>query len=637
MRQAFRNLSIQHKLTALIMLASSIVLLVASTAFVINEVISYQIAARQELAALADIIGANAAAALTFNDEKAAADTLAGLSANPHIMSAYIATKDGGVFATYLPRQKRGADAPARPKRYAELLQEAAEEPLWDLHPDLEVARDIVLDGQKLGKVLIQEDMDELAARLKWFLLVVVMIFCGAVYVAYLLSARLQGVISAPILHLAETMGAVSAGKNYALRARKTGNDELGKLIDGFNDMLEQLERHSNALTQNEEHLKNVLDSIHTGIMVINPLDHRIIEVNTYAAALIGGTKDKIVGRPCHDFICMGAKGLCPFEGALEEADDPERILTKFDGTQIPVLKSVVPVKFRDETLLIGSFVDISHLKEVEESLQGLNQKLSRSNEEYQEINEEIRNFAYIVSHDLRAPLVSIKGFSSELDSSIKEMQPLLNKCTAALDEKDHKRLDLILQEDIGEALGFIGSSVNRMDGLIGNILNLSRLGRMELKSEPVDMTEITKTILASLAHQIEQKRVTVTLAELPELVADKVSMEQIMGNLIDNALKYLEPERDGELSITADGAKGGVTFKVRDNGRGIAQDDMHKVFELFRRAGKQDTKGEGMGLAYVKTLVRRHGGRIWCESEPGVGSTFSFTVPLKINPSGYK
>jgi signal transduction histidine kinase len=100
------------------------------------------------------------------------------------------------------------------------------------------------------------------------------------------------------------------------------------------------------------------------------------------------------------------------------------------------------------------------------------------------------------------------------------------------------------------------------------------------------------------------------------------------MGNLLDHAIKYLEPERDGSIEITAEQGTDEYVFRVRDNGRGIAEEDIRRVFELFRRAGKQDVPGEGMGLAYVKALVRRHGGRIWCESEPGIGTTFSFTIP---------
>jgi signal transduction histidine kinase len=141
-------------------------------------------------------------------------------------------------------------------------------------------------------------------------------------------------------------------------------------------------------------------------------------------------------------------------------------------------------------------------------------------------------------------------------------------------------------------------------------------------------MRALTKSILDSLAHQIEQRKTVVTIGELPTIIADKLAMEQIMGNLLDNALKYLDPVREGDISISAEQNGGEILFHISDNGRGIAQEDMHKVFEIFRRAGKQDVPGEGMGLAYVKTLVRRQGGRLWCESEPGKGTIFSFTIP---------
>jgi signal transduction histidine kinase len=167
------------------------------------------------------------------------------------------------------------------------------------------------------------------------------------------------------------------------------------------------------------------------------------------------------------------------------------------------------------------------------------------------------------------------------------------------------------------------------MDGQINSILNLSRIGRKELKLEPVDMKLVIDNILASLAHQIEERSVTVKTAKMPVIMADRVSMEQIMGNLLDNAIKYLMPGRPGKLSIAAMKRDGEYLFKVEDNGRGISADEVHKVFDLFRRAGRQDTPGEGMGLAYVKALVRRHSGRIWCESELGNGSTFQFSLPI--------
>lgn len=500
----FRDCTIRQKLMAIILVTCGTVLFTATLAFVVHEAISIRREVKRSLAIQADVIGANVSAAIAFNDSRSATETLTGLRANPYILGAYIITSDSTVFARYVAKgvnsaslgvEKPGSEPPELDRQeFAKILAEV--DSPWQWGNDLEQVRKIVLDGQEIGTVVICSETMEVLSRIVWLVVALLLISVVGFYLAYLLSSRLQSLISHPVQRLADAVKEVTAAKNYAVRAEVSGNDELGALAAGFNGML----------------------------------------------------------------------------ATIQARDD-----------------------------------------------------------ELQDINEEIRNFAYIVSHDLRAPLVSIKGFSSELQGAIREMQPLLAKCTASLNEKDRKQLDLLLQEDIGEALGFIGSSVNRMDGLIGNILSLSRLGRKELNLEPLNMTEITRAILASLAHQIEQKKVTVTLAELPTIIADRVSLEQIMGNMIDNALKYLEPARDGELSISAEQKDNEVTFRVRDNGRGIAQEDMHKVFELFRRAGKQDTKGEGMGLAYVKTLVRRHGGRIWCESQPGVGSTFSFSITAAV------
>jgi signal transduction histidine kinase len=173
------------------------------------------------------------------------------------------------------------------------------------------------------------------------------------------------------------------------------------------------------------------------------------------------------------------------------------------------------------------------------------------------------------------------------------------------------------------------------MDDFINAVLKLSRLGRRELKLEPIDMNALVQATLQSLGHQIEERQVMVTVGALPTVVADRTSMEQIMGNLLTNAVLYLDPDRRREIEITAERDHDETIFHIRDNGRGIAEEDMDKVFAPFRRAGKQDVPGEGMGLPYVQALVRRHGGRIWCESEPGVGTTFTFTISNYLTKGG--
>jgi signal transduction histidine kinase len=263
---------------------------------------------------------------------------------------------------------------------------------------------------------------------------------------------------------------------------------------------------------------------------------------------------------------------------------------------------------------------EVTERKRAEEQLQHYTAGLEQA-------NEELKRFTYVASHNLRAPLVNLKGFAAELRAALAVIGSAVITALPHLDERRRPAVTMALQKDLPEALGFIDSSVTRMDRLVNALLELSRLNRGELKLEPVDMNALVQATLQTLAHQIEGRQVSVTVGSLPTVVADRTSMEQIMGNLLNNVVIYLDPGRPGEIEVTAERDGDETTFRVRDNGCGIAEEDMDKVFAPFRRAGKQDVPGEGVGLAYVQTLVRRHGGRIWCESELGVGTTFTFTI----------
>jgi signal transduction histidine kinase len=165
------------------------------------------------------------------------------------------------------------------------------------------------------------------------------------------------------------------------------------------------------------------------------------------------------------------------------------------------------------------------------------------------------------------------------------------------------------------------------MDGLIQAVLNLARAGTRALHIEPVKTEALVHDIVQTLTHQLAERQAQITIGPLPELHVDHTAVVQIFGNLLSNAVKYLDPHRPGEIAVTADQRDALTTFHVQDNGRGIAEADVPRVFELFRRVGRQDVPGEGMGLTYVQTLVRRHGGDIRCQSSLGVGTTFSFTI----------
>jgi signal transduction histidine kinase len=223
---------------------------------------------------------------------------------------------------------------------------------------------------------------------------------------------------------------------------------------------------------------------------------------------------------------------------------------------------------------------------------------------------------------------VNMKGFAGELRYALQEINSVMNDILPSLGNNNRTTLLTAFLKDVPEALRFIDSSADRMEELINAISKLSRLGRQELKPELIHAQTIVQSVLKDLQLVIEKNGIKVTVGPLPEIVVDKNSLHMVFGSILDNAVRYLRPGVLGELEITAEKAADGTVFSIRDNGRGIPNDEIPKIFEMFRQVGEQDTPGEGVGLACAKTLVRRHGGRIWCESTPGIGTTFHFTIP---------
>ena len=258
------------------------------------------------------------------------------------------------------------------------------------------------------------------------------------------------------------------------------------------------------------------------------------------------------------------------------------------------------------------------------------------------EANDEIQRFAYIVSHDLRSPLVNIMGFTSELE----ELRGDIFKRIASSAARRHRRAgarqcdryaepvlegdDKQLSQDFTEALGFIKSSIAKMDRLITAILNLTREGRREFEPVQIDTRELIEAIVATVAHQAAEAEAEIRIEPLPDIVSDRLALEQIFSNLIDNALKYLKPGVPGDISIRGRTKLGFAIFEITDNGRGIDPKDHQRIFDLFRRAGTQDKPGQGIGLAHVRALVRRLGGTMSVSSELNNGSTFTITLPIR-------
>lgn len=296
------------------------------------------------------------------------------------------------------------------------------------------------------------------------------------------------------------------------------------------------------------------------------------------------------------------------------------------EGAQDYLVKSAISPELLHRTITAA----IDHA-DMERSLKEHQNQIRRQAEDLKYINEELETYTYIASHDLRSPLVSLKGFSSELNRAAGVVVSRLEPLVASLPENEREAVRVELNERIPKALRYIVSATDRMDRLSGSILELSRVGRREVVFEPVETRKLVDQCLGALEHQIEKTRTKVEVGELPNIVGDRAFIEQIFGNLLDNALKYLDPARPGQIRIDGTKEDAQVAFSVSDNGRGIAKEEMHKVFEIFRRAGDVESiPGEGMGMPFVRAIVRRHRGNIWLESEPGRGTVVHFTIANK-------
>ena len=293
-----------------------------------------------------------------------------------------------------------------------------------------------------------------------------------------------------------------------------------------------------------------------------------------------------------------------------------------------------------------GTCTDIHDLRQAQDALRESRERALRTEEETRRLasilaervteldvaNEEIQRFAYIVSHDLRAPLVNVMGFTSELEGAQAEIERFYRNVQQADSTLISPETRAAIESDLPEAIGFIRSSTMKMDKLIGAILKLSREGRRVLAPEPIDMVQLLESQRGSFAHQLQERGAELVIEAVPDLTSDRLAVEQIFGNLVDNAVKYLHPSRPGRIEVRGRALGANVVYEVEDNGRGIDPKDFERIFDLFRRSGAQDQQGEGIGLAHVRALVRRLGGTISVSSRLGEGSTFTVVLPSYIS-----
>ncbi len=380
------------------------------------------------------------------------------------------------------------------------------------------------------------------------------------------------------------------------------------------------------SLAQERNLLRTLIDNMPDNIYV-KDTKSRFIVANIAVARLMGATTpDELLGKTDFEFypqeladkyyaddqnvIKMGQLLV----GREEPTVDPEGHRKWYSTTKVPLRDSRGKI-----TGIIGISRDITARKRAEDDRERLMQTLALK-------NEELESVLYVTSHDLRAPLVNIQGFSNELSRSCDLIHSALRDKVKAADMSEEVRT--VLNKDVPEALGFILSSATRMDSLLSGLLRLSRLGQAAVNIEPLDMNAMLTDVTKSMEYQVKEAGATVDIESLPPCLGDASQINQVFSNILDNALKYLDESRPGMIRICAKIEDGQSIYCVEDNGAGVAGEHQRKIFEIFHRLEPDRKSGEGLGLTIVRHILDRHNGKVWVESEPGKGSKFFVSLP---------
>jgi signal transduction histidine kinase len=264
----FRDFSIKNKLVTIIMLTTGIALLIASTSYIMKDFMTIHTNTLEKLTSIAKVIGSNSTAALVFEDQESAEETLEALRAEPNITAAYLYNKEGKVFVSfykhgnnpnYLDHESDDGDHDYANHRNALPPQWTNNTTFWDDHID--IIQNIFLDGEKIGAVSMEYDLQEIKSRKLYFFGMGSLVLLVSLLLAYLISSKLHNVITDPILFLTKTMKNISSDRIYSVRVPKQSNDEIGILIDGFNDMLTQIESRDEELQLHKKHLEDAVEA----------------------------------------------------------------------------------------------------------------------------------------------------------------------------------------------------------------------------------------------------------------------------------------------------------------------------------------------------------------------------------------
>jgi PAS domain S-box-containing protein len=382
--------------------------------------------------------------------------------------------------------------------------------------------------------------------------------------------------------------------------------------------------RSEEAVRLAHERLRRFVDSNIVGIVIAHA-SGKVIEANDYYLRLIGFTREELQAGKVHWRVITPPRWLATDEKAVEELRERgtctpyEKEYVRRDGTRVPVYlaDAVLP---GPEEQIVAFVLDLTALKRAEAQVRQLNTELEQRvhdrTAQLDAANKELEAFSYSVSHDLRAPLRHVAGFASRL---AKEAGP-------ALGDKSRHYLEQIVD------------STEHMGCLIDDLLTFARMGRAELRHERVDLGRMGEELINQLKPEIKDRDIQWRQSARIEVRGDAVMLRQAMLNLLSNAVKFTRPRKPAQIEIGCDDCSPTETVVyVRDNGVGFDMAYAQKLFGVFQRLHfEEEFEGTGIGLANVRRIIARHGGRTWAEGKLNAGATFYFSLPKTQHPPDF-
>lgn len=633
----FKDMPINRKLTLVIVLTSAVTLLLAGAAMIVAEWVISRRAMAERMVVRADLLARYSSAPLSFHREEDVEEvkkSLSALQGDSQMLAARVYDKDQRPFGDYI-RAGKAQILPAQPPADGHRFT----------RDYLEVSYPVTLGEKRIGTIYLQADLSSIYHQMKIHAGIVGLVLLMTVAIASAVSPRLRRPIAEPILALAGVAKRVAENKEYAARAAKHSNDEVGLLTEAFNQMLGEIEttqssllktnesmqteiierrRAEGDLRKNEAQLQTIVENLTEGL-VVSDLNGQLLHFNRAALELHGFASMDEGLRHMHEFV--DTFELSGMDGTVFPVEDwpVARVLRgeKLYDWEVRIRRiqsdwqrifSYGGTLVRDDDgkplLAVVTMSDVTERKRAAEEIRQLNaeleQRVVERTAQLQTVNKELEAFSYSVSHDLRAPLRSLDGFS----------QALLEDCANQLDDEGKDKLQRIRLAS------------QRMGQLIDDLLALSRLTRVEMHREPVDLSKIARETIEEARAADTSREVEVVIADGLLAQGDPQLLRIVLTNLLGNAWKFTGKSPHPRIEVGCEGENGNQAFFVRDNGVGFDMKYAGKLFGAFQRLhAMTDFPGTGIGLATVQRIIHRHGGRIWAESAVDEGTTFRFTV----------